>query len=78
MKDSVAHLNKVRGDVAPDMRGDGASLIQAWNAFIHNVGEIGRGAWLDKLNLLHNRFEKRTSAGVSYKVHRLSREAGLL
>ena len=23
---------------------DGPSLIQAWNAFIHNVGEIGRDA----------------------------------
>ena len=30
---------------------DGPSLIQAWKAFIHNVGEIGRDAWLDKLLL---------------------------
>ena len=29
-------------------------FIQAWNAFIHNVGEIGRDAWLDKLLLALN------------------------
>ena len=32
-------------------RCDGPSLIQAWNAFIHNVREIGRDAWLDKMTL---------------------------
>ena len=36
---------------------DGPSLIQAWKAFIHNVGEIGRDAWLDKLLLARKRFE---------------------
>uniref|UniRef100_M4C2L8 RxLR effector candidate protein n=1 Tax=Hyaloperonospora arabidopsidis (strain Emoy2) TaxID=559515 RepID=M4C2L8_HYAAE len=34
---------------------DGALLLQACNAFIHNVGEIGRDAWLDKLTLSLNR-----------------------
>ena len=56
---------------------DGPSLIQTWNAFIHNVGEIGRDAWLDKLLVARNRFEKRTSTGARFKLHRLSREAGL-
>ena len=54
-----------------------ASLSQVWNAFIHNVGEIGRDAWLDKLTLSRNRFEKRNSVGARYKLHRLSIEAGL-
>ena len=43
-------------------RCDGPSLIQAWNAFIHNVREIGRDAWLDNPTLSRNRFEKRTSS----------------
>ena len=37
---------------------DGPLLIQSRNAFIHNVGEIGRDAWLDKLLLARKRFEK--------------------
>ena len=56
---------------------DGASLIQAWKSFIHNFGEIGRDVWLDKMTLSRNGFEKRTSSGARYKLHRLSREAGL-
>ena len=56
---------------------DGPSLIQALNAFIHNVGEIKRDAWLDKLLLARNRLEKRTSTGACSKLHRLSKETGL-
>ena len=52
---------------------DGASLIQAWNAFIHKFGEIGRDTWLDKLTLSHNLFEKRTFTGAHYELHSLSR-----
>ena len=54
-----------------------ASLIQAWNAFIHNVGEIGRDAWLDKMTLSRKRFKKQTSTGARYKLHRLLKEVGL-
>ena len=54
---------------------DGALHIQARNAFIHNVGEIGLEAWLGKLTL--SMLEKRTSIGARYKQHLLSREAGL-
>ena len=56
---------------------DGPSLIQAWNAFIYNIGEIGRDAWLDKLLLARKRFGKQTSIGARFKLHQLSREAGL-
>ena len=56
---------------------DGDLLIQAWNAFIYNVGKNGREAWLEKLTLSRNRFEKRTSIGARYKMHRLSRESRL-
>ena len=56
---------------------DRVSLIQEWNAFIHNFEEIGREAWLDKLTLSRNRFKKRNSTGARYKLHRLSRKAGL-
>ena len=59
-----------------DHKRDGSSLIQAWNAFIHNVSEIGRDACLDKLLLARKRFEKRTSTGARFKLHRMSREAG--
>ena len=52
---------------------DGASLTQAQNAFTHNVREIGRDIWLEKLALSRNRFEKRTSTGARYKLHRLLR-----
>ena len=55
---------------------DGNALVQAWNAFIHNIECIGREAWLKKLDDARIRFEKRNPAGVRYKLHRLSREAG--
>ena len=51
--------------------------MQAWNAFIRNVKDIGREAWLRKLDASRVRFEKRTPTGAKYKLHRLSREAGL-
>ena len=54
-----------------------ARLIQAWSTFTHNVGEIERDAWSDKLTLSGNRFEKQTSTGARYKLHRLSREVRL-
>ena len=56
---------------------DGPSLIQAWNAFIRNFEDVGRDAWLEKLDKSRERFEKRTPTGARYKLHRLSREAGL-
>ena len=34
--------------------------MQAWNAFIRNVKDIGREAWLRKLDASRVRFEKRT------------------
>uniref|UniRef100_A0AAV1V2S1 Uncharacterized protein n=1 Tax=Peronospora matthiolae TaxID=2874970 RepID=A0AAV1V2S1_9STRA len=57
---------------------DGPSLLQAWNAYIHNLEDVGRDAWNDKLIKARDKFEKRTPTGARYKLHRLSREKGLL
>uniref|UniRef100_A0AAV1UBU8 Uncharacterized protein n=1 Tax=Peronospora matthiolae TaxID=2874970 RepID=A0AAV1UBU8_9STRA len=56
---------------------DGPSLLQAWNAYIHNLEDVGRDAWNDKLIKARDKFEKRTPTGSRYKLHRLSREKGL-
>uniref|UniRef100_A0AAV1UKC7 Uncharacterized protein n=1 Tax=Peronospora matthiolae TaxID=2874970 RepID=A0AAV1UKC7_9STRA len=56
---------------------DGIALVQGWNAHIHNIECIGREAWLAKLDAARIRFEKRNPVGARYKLHRLSREAGL-
>uniref|UniRef100_A0AAV1UXH6 Uncharacterized protein n=1 Tax=Peronospora matthiolae TaxID=2874970 RepID=A0AAV1UXH6_9STRA len=56
---------------------DGPSLLQAWNAYIHNLEDVGRDAWNDKLVKARDKFEKRTPTGARYKLHRLSREKGL-
>uniref|UniRef100_A0AAV1V0S0 Uncharacterized protein n=1 Tax=Peronospora matthiolae TaxID=2874970 RepID=A0AAV1V0S0_9STRA len=56
---------------------DGPSLLQAWNAYIHNLEDVGRDVWNDKLIKAHDKFEKRTPTGARYKLHRLSREKGL-
>ena len=55
---------------------DKVSLMQAWNAFIRNVKDIGREAWLRKLNAARVKLETRTPTGPKYNLHRLSREAG--
>uniref|UniRef100_A0AAV1TX41 Uncharacterized protein n=1 Tax=Peronospora matthiolae TaxID=2874970 RepID=A0AAV1TX41_9STRA len=56
---------------------DGPSLLQAWNAYIHNLEDVGRDAWNDKLIKARDKFEKRTPTGARYKMHRLSREKDL-
>ena len=56
---------------------DKVSLMQAWNAFIRNVKDIGREAWLRKLNAARVKFDTRTPTDARYKLHRLSRETGL-
>uniref|UniRef100_A0AAV1TH71 Uncharacterized protein n=1 Tax=Peronospora matthiolae TaxID=2874970 RepID=A0AAV1TH71_9STRA len=56
---------------------DGLSLLQAWNAYIHNLEDVGRDAWNDKLIKARDKFEKRTPTGARYKLHRLSWEKGL-
>uniref|UniRef100_A0AAV1UTP2 Uncharacterized protein n=1 Tax=Peronospora matthiolae TaxID=2874970 RepID=A0AAV1UTP2_9STRA len=56
---------------------DGTSLLQAWNADIHNLEGVGRDVWNDKLIKARDKFEKRTPTGARYKLHRLSREKGL-
>uniref|UniRef100_A0AAV1U076 Uncharacterized protein n=1 Tax=Peronospora matthiolae TaxID=2874970 RepID=A0AAV1U076_9STRA len=56
---------------------DGPSLLQAWNAYIHNLEDVGRDAWNDKLIKARDKLEKRTPKGARYKLHRLSREKGL-
>uniref|UniRef100_A0AAV1V8X3 Uncharacterized protein n=1 Tax=Peronospora matthiolae TaxID=2874970 RepID=A0AAV1V8X3_9STRA len=56
---------------------DGPSLLQAWNAYIHNLEGVGRDAWNDKLIKARDKFENRTPTGARYKLHRLSREKGL-
>uniref|UniRef100_A0AAV1T8M7 Uncharacterized protein n=1 Tax=Peronospora matthiolae TaxID=2874970 RepID=A0AAV1T8M7_9STRA len=50
---------------------------EAWNAYIHNLEDVGRDAWNDKLIKARDKFEKRTPTGARYKLHRLSREKGL-
>lgn len=44
---------------------DKNSLLQAWNAFIHNVENIGREAWLQKLDETRVKFEESTSTGAT-------------
>uniref|UniRef100_A0AAV1UXD3 Uncharacterized protein n=1 Tax=Peronospora matthiolae TaxID=2874970 RepID=A0AAV1UXD3_9STRA len=56
---------------------DGPSLLQSWNAYIHNLEDVGRDVWNDKLIKARDKFEKRTPTGARYKLHRLSREKGL-
>uniref|UniRef100_A0AAV1V8Y7 Uncharacterized protein n=1 Tax=Peronospora matthiolae TaxID=2874970 RepID=A0AAV1V8Y7_9STRA len=56
---------------------DGPSLLQAWNACIHNLEDVGREVWNDNLIKARDKFEKRTPTGARYKLHRLSREKGL-
>uniref|UniRef100_A0AAV1T5P7 Uncharacterized protein n=1 Tax=Peronospora matthiolae TaxID=2874970 RepID=A0AAV1T5P7_9STRA len=56
---------------------DGPSLLQAWNAYIRNLEDVGRDASSDKLIKARDKFEKRTPTGARYKLHRLSREEGL-
>uniref|UniRef100_A0AAV1THF4 Uncharacterized protein n=1 Tax=Peronospora matthiolae TaxID=2874970 RepID=A0AAV1THF4_9STRA len=53
---------------------DGLSLLQAWKAYIHNLEDVGRDAWNDKLIKARDKFEKRTPTGARYKLHSLSRE----
>ena len=55
---------------------DKVPLMQAWNAFIRNVKDIGGEAWLWNLDAIRVRFEKRAPIGAKYKLHRLSRDAG--
>uniref|UniRef100_A0AAV1T9E6 Uncharacterized protein n=1 Tax=Peronospora matthiolae TaxID=2874970 RepID=A0AAV1T9E6_9STRA len=49
---------------------DGPSLLQAWNAYIHNLEDVGRDAWNDKLIKARDKFEKRTptARGGAYVV----------
>uniref|UniRef100_A0AAV1UCF5 Uncharacterized protein n=1 Tax=Peronospora matthiolae TaxID=2874970 RepID=A0AAV1UCF5_9STRA len=56
---------------------DGTSLLQAWNAYMHNLEDVGRDVRNDKLIKSRDKFEKRTPTGALYKLHRLSREKGL-
>uniref|UniRef100_A0AAV1TDV1 Uncharacterized protein n=1 Tax=Peronospora matthiolae TaxID=2874970 RepID=A0AAV1TDV1_9STRA len=56
---------------------DGPSLLQAWNAYIHNLEDVGRDVCNDKLTKARDKFEKRTPTGARYKLHRLSKEVGL-
>uniref|UniRef100_A0AAV1TSW2 Uncharacterized protein n=1 Tax=Peronospora matthiolae TaxID=2874970 RepID=A0AAV1TSW2_9STRA len=43
---------------------DGSSLLQAWNAYIHNLEDVGRDVWNDKLIKARDKFEKRTPTGI--------------
>ena len=56
---------------------DEVLLELAWNYFIGNIENDGREAWLDKLIASRNRFEQKSPTGARFKLHRLSREAGL-
>uniref|UniRef100_A0AAV1UBR8 Uncharacterized protein n=1 Tax=Peronospora matthiolae TaxID=2874970 RepID=A0AAV1UBR8_9STRA len=56
---------------------DDKTLVQGWNAFIHSIECIGCEAWLGKPDAARIRFEKRNPVGACYKLHLLSREAGL-
>ena len=50
---------------------DAKAWLQGWNAFVHNVGVIGREAWLAKLDACRIRFNTRNPLGVRWKLHRL-------
>uniref|UniRef100_A0AAV1U1X9 Uncharacterized protein n=1 Tax=Peronospora matthiolae TaxID=2874970 RepID=A0AAV1U1X9_9STRA len=39
---------------------DGPSLLQAWNAYIYNLEDVGRDGWNDKLIKARDKFQKRT------------------
>ena len=56
---------------------DEVLLVQAWISFIGNIENIGRNAWLNKGIAARNKFEQKSPTGARYKLHRLSREAGL-
>uniref|UniRef100_A0AAV1TIJ4 Uncharacterized protein n=1 Tax=Peronospora matthiolae TaxID=2874970 RepID=A0AAV1TIJ4_9STRA len=56
---------------------DGKALMLGWNAFIHNIKCISREACLGKFDAARIRYKKRNPAGMRYKLHRLSVEAGL-
>uniref|UniRef100_A0AAV1TV69 Uncharacterized protein n=1 Tax=Peronospora matthiolae TaxID=2874970 RepID=A0AAV1TV69_9STRA len=56
---------------------DGKAVVQGWNALIQNIECIGREAWLAKLDAARIRFKKHNPDGAQYKLHRLSKEAGL-
>ena len=56
---------------------DELSYVQAWNSFIGNIENACRKDWLDKLDVARNRSEQKSHTGTRYKLHRLSREAGL-
>uniref|UniRef100_A0AAV1UJS0 Uncharacterized protein n=1 Tax=Peronospora matthiolae TaxID=2874970 RepID=A0AAV1UJS0_9STRA len=56
---------------------DGPSLLQAWISYIHNLEDVGRDVWNDKLIKAREKFEKRTPTFARYKLHRLPRESGL-
>ena len=56
---------------------DEVSLAQAGSSFIGNVENVDREACLNKLIAARNRFEQKSPTGARYKLHRLSREAGL-
>uniref|UniRef100_A0AAV1TN83 Uncharacterized protein n=1 Tax=Peronospora matthiolae TaxID=2874970 RepID=A0AAV1TN83_9STRA len=51
---------------------DGPSMLQAWNAYIHNLEDVGRDVWNDKLFKARDKFEKRTP------IARAPKEAYLL
>uniref|UniRef100_A0AAV1TWT3 Uncharacterized protein n=1 Tax=Peronospora matthiolae TaxID=2874970 RepID=A0AAV1TWT3_9STRA len=38
---------------------DGPPLLQAWNAYIHNLEDVGRDVWTDKLIKARDKFEKK-------------------
>ena len=62
----------------PHKRREADAFLQSWNAFITNVSNVGMDTWFQKLIASRNRFEKRSVSGACYRLHRLSREAGLL
>ena len=62
----------------PHKKREADAFVQSWDAFITNVLNVGMEAWFQKLYSSRNRFEKRSASGACYRLHRLSKEAGLL
>ena len=62
----------------PHKKREADAFVQSWDAFITNVLNVGMEAWFQKLYASRNRFEKRSVSGAYYRLHRISREAGLL
>ncbi|CAI5709831.1 unnamed protein product [Peronospora effusa] len=55
----------------PHKKRETDAFLQSWNAFITNVLNVGKEAWFQRLFASRNKFEKRSTSGACYRLHRL-------